>query len=72
MPGPGVQHGVFHEGIPVVAGLDHDGDAAAGVLRVDREPFRGDLHYGAGEPVVGHEQVGAAAEDQQWLTGSIR
>ena len=55
-----------------MAGLDHNGDAAAGILRADGESLRGDLQDGAGEPVVGHQQVGAAADDQQRLAGGVR
>ena len=35
-------------------------------------PSRGDLHHRAGEPVVGNQEVGAAADDQHLLPRGIR
>ena len=65
-------HGIFNERVPVVPGLDHHGDPAAGVLGVDRQANRCDLQHRAGKTVVGHQQVGTPADDQQGLAGRVR
>ena len=65
-------HGVLHQPVPVVAGLHHHGDSAAGILRVDRKALRGDPDHGAGEPVVGDQEVGASADDQELLPRRVR
>src|SRR5262249_18565369 len=67
---PAALDGQSHERLPRLPGSDGDDDATAGrvvAFVLSRDTRRGDLDDGAGEPLVGDDDVAAAGEHQDRL-----